>query len=160
MGLPALDAEGVPLPPLLLILIFFLGPAPSDISPAVASPSLPDPAPPWALRFIAVCCNDGVPARLPIAGVEVLNFCFRVDSFPLDSERVGEPARLTPLPFLPRSACFLLCGVLPLDPEGLDLSLRSLESPCPSLESSLFSSSFSSSSSEDDSDYDIWLAKE
>lgn len=93
-----------------------------------------------------VCDSPGVPGRLPRAAA-VTFFCFfLVDSLPLDSDRVGEPGRLSDLPFLAMSDSFCLpCGVVdPLALCSLALSL----SLCASLESpSFFSSSFAASSS-------------
>lgn len=105
-GLPAREADGVPLA-LPTSLIFFLGPAPSDISPAVASPSLVEPAP--ALDRLAAF-GTGVPERLPGAVAAVFLIFFRDDSLPLDSDKAGEPARFRDLLFFP-SPCFFPCGV-------------------------------------------------
>lgn len=84
-----------------------LPPAPSDISPAVASPSLVDPCPRE---------GSGVALRLPVTEPLGPNFfflfLFRVDSVPLESEPNGEPGRLRDLPFLAVSAAvFLPWGV-------------------------------------------------
>lgn len=97
MGLPARDADGVPFV-LPASLIFFLGPAASDISPAVASPSLMEPAP-MLLR------GTGVPERLPDAAAADFLIFFRVDSLPLDSDSAGDPARFRDLLFLSPFLC-------------------------------------------------------
>jgi hypothetical protein len=159
-GLPALEAAGLALALPVSTLIFFLGPAPSDISPAVASPSLPEPAPPvFAFRLIACCCKAGVPARLSGAGFEVFFSFFRADSFPLDSESVGELARFNTLPFFAASVVVfpLPFGVLPLEDLSLSLSfslsLSSSFSLSLSLSLSSCSSSLSSSSDESEEDY-------
>ncbi|KAI6773563.1 hypothetical protein HG531_000412 [Fusarium graminearum] len=91
--LPARDAEGVPRALWLTSFNFFLlAIAPSDISPAVASPSLPDPAP--RARRAAAPCGNGVPDLLAAADAAFFLSFFREDSFPLDSESAGEPALL------------------------------------------------------------------
>lgn len=159
-GLPALDAAGVPLPLLPTTLIFFRGPAPSDISPAVASPSLPDPAPPILGRRAAFVCGRGVPARLPGAVLTVFFIFFRDDSLPLDSDSAGDPARFRDLLFFTTSPCFCFpCGVVaPLEPAAFGLSLASAWPSLPSLPSGSFLSSSllssSSSSLESSSDYE------
>lgn len=89
--------------------------------------------------------------RPPVAGAAVFFNFFRDDSFPLDSDRVGEPARFRDLPFFSRSPCFCLpCGVVaPLDPAALGLSLASAWPSLPSasfLLASFFSASFLSAS--------------
>lgn len=158
-GLPGLEAAGVPLPLLPSSLDFFRGPAPSESSPAVASPSLPGPVPPSLLRRCAFVCGSGESDRLPPARPADFFSFFRDDSLPLDSDRVGEPARFKDLPFFNRSPCFCLpCGVVvPLDPV-LDFSLASVWPSLPSasfLSASFFSSSLlpcSSSSLESSSD--------
>lgn len=138
MGLPALDAEGVPRAlPLTSFNFFFLETAPSDISPPVASPSLPDPAP---IRRAAAPWGRGVPALLPVAGVAFFLSFFREDSFPLDSERVGEPGRLRDLPFFEPSGFFPDGVLVPFVPAPFAFSPAFLSS------SSFFSSSFLSSS--------------
>jgi len=107
----------VPLAPVPTSLIFcFLARAPSDISPAVASPSLA--APPLPLAF---CWPGmGVVARLPLselgpAGCFFTRLCD--DSLPLDSERFGDPGRLSDFVFLAISAGLGL-------PEGVVLPLE------------------------------------
>lgn len=88
------------MPAIPAILNFFLAAAPSDISPAVPSPSLPDPAPILDLRAAAAAaCGRGVPPRLPVAGVAVFFIFFREDSLPLDSDNAGEPGRFKLLGF-------------------------------------------------------------
>lgn len=137
-------------------LIFFLPPAPSDISPPVASPSLPEPAPPAMPFLFAPPKEDGigVPARLPaLDAAEVLNLGFlREDSLPLDSERLGEPARFKDLPCLPTPGTLSFCGVVVpfvLAPESLSRSFCDPGKP-----SAVFfpSSSFSSPSSDESSE--------
>lgn len=140
-GLPARDPAGVPLAPVPSCgRRFILPPAPSDISPAVASPSLVDPAsradgPP----------GRGVAPRLPateLVGPSFFFFLFRVDSVPLESEPSGDPGRFRDLPFFAASAAdFLPWGVSgPLDDE-----------PTPFLSLSVLFSSSSFSESELDS---------
>jgi hypothetical protein len=127
-------------------LIFFFCIAPSDISPAVNSPSLPEPAVILGRRTVLVC-NPGVLGRLSVVAPDAFFSFFLVDSLPLDSDKAGEPARFNDFPFLPISESFCLpCGVV--EPFALwDLDL-SLPSPWPSLfSSSFFSSSFPASSS-------------
>lgn len=124
-GLPALDAEGVPLE-LPTSLIFFFCIAPSDISPAVTSPSLPEPAVILGRRTV-VCDSPGVLGRLPRAAADAFFCFFLVDSLPLDSDKAGEPARFRDFPFFTISESFCLpCGVVdPLAFCNLDLSLAS-----------------------------------
>ena len=141
-GLPALEALGVPRALPTSFNFLFLEPVPSDISPAVASPSLPDPAP--ILERLAIAPpGRGVPARLPEAGVAVCLSFFLDDSLPLDSESAGEPGRFKDLPFLDPSLGLPEGVLVPFDPVPFDLSL-----PSPSflLSSSFLSSSFLSSS--------------
>lgn len=102
-GLPARDADGVPFA-LPTSLIFFRAAALSDISPAVASPSLVDPTP-ILVRRAATPCGIGVPERLPGAVAVVFLIFFREDSLPLDSDSAGEPALFKDLFFL--SPCLL-----------------------------------------------------
>lgn len=117
-GLPARDPAGVPLAPVPSCRRrFILPPAPSDISPAVASPSLVDPAP----RADGPP-GRGVALRLPVTelvGPSFFFFLFRVDSVPLESEPSGDPGRFRDLPFFTASAAaFLPWGVSgPLDDE-------------------------------------------
>lgn len=146
-GLSALEALGVPFPRFSLEFTAVLGPAvPSDSSPPVASPSLVEPLP-VLFRRPMFCCETGVPLRLPGAAADVfLNF-FREDSFPLDSDKAGEPGLFKDFVFLGTSPCLNFpCGVD--DPLPLDIFDRSLLSPFNSLLSeSFFSSSCLSSSS-------------
>lgn len=143
LGLPARDAEGVPRAlPLTSFNFFFLGAAPSDISPAVASPSLPEPAPSLDRRAAAFD-GRGVPERLPVAGVAAFLSFFLEDSFPLDSDSAGEPARFSDFGFFPPSPAFLFC--VPLEPLPWSQSLE---------ESFLLSSSFLSASSSSSSSSD------
>lgn len=153
LGLLARETAGVPRE-LATILIFFFVPAPSDISPAVASPSLPDPTAILERRR-AFAWGRGVPDRLPVAIVEFFFGFFLVDSFPLDSERAGEPARFRDLLFLPVSACLCLSWgvVTPFGAESLFLSFISAELSLAS--ASFFSSSLLPSSSSDDSSPDF-----
>ena len=137
-GLPARDADGVP--DLILIFFFSFRP-PSDPSPAVASPSLV--APPAAPLGRP---GNGVPDRLGTCEevpLPVLTF-FRVDSFPLESDRFGEPGRFSLLPFFNADVFDL--------PGGVSLAaLASFDSPC-FFASSSFSFSFSLSLSWSESD--------
>ena len=126
---------------------FLMPPAPSDISPPVASPSLVEP-----VRCDGLPTIRGVELRLPVSEAvlgPVLAFFFRVDSVPLESETPGEPARFKDLPFFPDSTtAFLPCPVsLPLEAPDLSFSF-SLSLSLPSLSSSFLASSSSLSESE------------
>lgn len=99
-GLPALEPDGVPVAPVpdLSLIFFFSFKPPSDASPAVASPSLVAPPTPLGRP------GRGVAERLGTTEVVLLILTFlRVDSFPLDSERFGDPGRFS-LPFFGPSA--------------------------------------------------------
>ena len=111
----------------------------------MASPSLVAPA-------IFGRPGSGVVERLaltdPVA-VPFLNFFLRVDSFPLDSDKLGDPGRLRDLCFFSRSVALCL-------PDGVVFPLVfapeasfSFSSAC-FLASSSFSSSFSFSVSDSD----------
>lgn len=110
----------------------------------VASASLPEPCP-ALLRRATFGCDAGVPARLPLPIIEDFFIFLRDDSFPLDSDNAGDPARFKDLVFLANSPGFCFpCGVIdPLEPVPLVLSFPS---PCVSLSASFLSSSLFSSS--------------
>jgi hypothetical protein len=116
IGLPALEPDGVFFAPVPTSLIFFFLTAPSDISPPVASPSLIDPAPTFD-RCVPKPGGRGVVDLLSWTDADAFFIFLRVDSLPLDSERFGEPGRLSDLPFFRASVCFCLPDgvVAPLD---------------------------------------------
>jgi hypothetical protein len=119
-GLPARESSGVPFAPLPTSLILRFRP-PSDISPAVPSPSLVAPADTFWLP------GKGVVDRLALTEVlapvrTFLTPFLRDDSFPLDSnsDRPGDPGRFLPF-FKPSGPLDLPDGVLlPLElaPDG------------------------------------------
>lgn len=123
MDVPPGIALGLPALELILDFSLSLDPVPSDISPPVASPSLPEPAPALLRRAMAAE-PKGVPARMPEGSTLFFIFFFRDDSFPLDSDRFGEPARLRDFLFLMASPslCFP-CGVVLLLVKDFALSL-------------------------------------
>jgi hypothetical protein len=124
-GLPALEPEGVPVAPVpdLSLIFFFSFTPPSEASPAVASPSLV--APPMPLGRP----GSGVPERLPTPALEIFTF-LRLDSFPLDSERLGDPGRFR-APFLVFVTAFCF-------PEGVLVPLVAAPEPPASLPSAFF----------------------